>query len=151
MISDREMIIFLQFILLILFMSVKEINRELIFFKIWLLLLFLKISNYEIFERSVIICVLKLKKLHTLVVYSNCNCTFTDEWYDCWIWTRKIWDAETTHQEHSGHSWWHKHQVTENGEGIRPTNGIHGRSKVISIHSWLTVVDVWIFCGGNKQ
>ena len=105
---------------------------------------------WDIWKKCHNLC-FKTEKLHTLVVYSNCNCTFTDEWYDCWIWTRKIWDAETTHQEHSGHSWWHKHQVTENGEGIRPTNGIHGRSKVISIHSWLTVVDVWIFCGGNKQ
>lgn len=75
----------------------------------------------------------------------------TDEWHDSWIWTREVWDAETAHQKHTGHFGWHKHKVTENGEGVWTADGIHGRSKVTAIYSWLAVVIVWIFCGGNKE
>lgn len=75
----------------------------------------------------------------------------TDEWHNSWIWTREVWDAETAHQKHTGHFGWHKHKVTENGEGVWAADGIHGRSKVTAIYSWLAVVIVWIFCGGNKE
>lgn len=75
----------------------------------------------------------------------------TDEWHDSWIWTREVWDAETAHQKHTGHFGWHKHKVTENGEGVWAADGIHGRSKVTATYSWLAVVIVWIFCGGNKE
>lgn len=103
--------------------------------------------SYKVFQffcETLLHC---FKKFHlSLLVFLP-----TDEWHNSWIWTREVWDAETAHQKHTGHFGWHKHKVTENGEGVWAADGIHGRSKVTAIYSWLAVVIVWIFCGGNKE